>query len=389
MSRRKLRVGMVGGGGPANFFGAPHRRAILMDNSAELTAGALRSKPEESIESARELFFARGYGDWQSMIEGRGRAPGRRADRLRDDRHPQRRPLRPGRRRRRGRDRRPLREAADDHARRGQAAPAGRRVEEDARSSSPTPTPASRWSCSPRSWSRTARSARSARSRPGIPRAGWPRSSKAEGQKQASWRVDPAKAGASGCGGDIGTHAYEFVRFVAGLSATRRPGPAHVVRQGPGPRRRFHRPGRAGQRRDRHHRRLADHHRRPERQRLPRQRDQGDARMVDHRPQRPQALRGRPAGQALPPRGRIRLLPRLDQALHPRPVRPPRGLPRGPGEPPPHAPAGDPGQARREGPRARSSTPGSSTAWPAWRSSRPPSPARSRAASGSRSPKVG
>ena len=42
-----------------------------------------------------------------------------------------------------------------------------------------------------------------------------------EGQKQASWRVDPAKAGASGCGGDIGTHAYEFVRFVAGRQATR------------------------------------------------------------------------------------------------------------------------------------------------------------------------
>jgi predicted dehydrogenase len=43
----------------------------------------------------------------------------------------------------------------------------------------------------------------------------------ADGQKQAAWRVDPAKAGASGCGGDIGTHAYEFVRFVAGLSAKR------------------------------------------------------------------------------------------------------------------------------------------------------------------------
>ncbi len=73
MSRRKLRVGMVGGGGPANFFGGPHRRAILMDNAAELTAGALRSKPEESIESARDLFFARGYGDWESMIRRRGR----------------------------------------------------------------------------------------------------------------------------------------------------------------------------------------------------------------------------------------------------------------------------------------------------------------------------
>ena len=41
----------------------------------------------------------------------------------------------------------------------------------------------------------------------------------ASGQQQPSWRVDPSKAGASGCGGDIGTHAYEFVRFVAGCMA--------------------------------------------------------------------------------------------------------------------------------------------------------------------------
>jgi predicted dehydrogenase len=41
------------------------------------------------------------------------------------------------------------------------------------------------------------------------------------GQKQASWRVDPKRSGASGCGGDIGTHAYEFVRFVAGKKATK------------------------------------------------------------------------------------------------------------------------------------------------------------------------
>src|SRR3954453_8232466 len=68
--RRKLRAGMVGGGGPSSFFGAPHRRAILMDNSAELTAGALRSQPEDSIAAAEELFFSRGYGDWQALIDG-------------------------------------------------------------------------------------------------------------------------------------------------------------------------------------------------------------------------------------------------------------------------------------------------------------------------------
>ena len=65
-----MRVGMIGGGGPANFFGAPHRRAILLDNSAELTAGALRSDPESSLAAARELYFTRGYGDWKGLIDG-------------------------------------------------------------------------------------------------------------------------------------------------------------------------------------------------------------------------------------------------------------------------------------------------------------------------------
>ncbi len=36
------------------------------------------------------------------------------------------------------------------------------------------------------------------------------------GQKQASWRTDPARSGAGGAIGDIGTHAYHLVRFVTG-----------------------------------------------------------------------------------------------------------------------------------------------------------------------------
>ncbi|MBA3448934.1 MAG: Gfo/Idh/MocA family oxidoreductase [Pseudaminobacter sp.] len=39
----------------------------------------------------------------------------------------------------------------------------------------------------------------------------------ATGQKQASWRADPAKSGAGGATGDIGTHAYNLARFVTGL----------------------------------------------------------------------------------------------------------------------------------------------------------------------------
>lgn len=34
---------------------------------------------------------------------------------------------------------------------------------------------------------------------------------------QAQWRVDPQQAGLSGCGSDIGTHAYMQLRFVTGL----------------------------------------------------------------------------------------------------------------------------------------------------------------------------
>ena len=37
------------------------------------------------------------------------------------------------------------------------------------------------------------------------------------GNKQASWRTDPARSGAGGAIGDIGTHAYNLARFVTGL----------------------------------------------------------------------------------------------------------------------------------------------------------------------------
>ena len=40
------------------------------------------------------------------------------------------------------------------------------------------------------------------------------------GHKQAGWRVDPQRAGAGGCIGDIGTHAYNLACFVTGLNAT-------------------------------------------------------------------------------------------------------------------------------------------------------------------------
>jgi predicted dehydrogenase len=40
------------------------------------------------------------------------------------------------------------------------------------------------------------------------------------GQKQADWRTDPARSGAGGCIGDIGTHAFQLAEYISGLAAT-------------------------------------------------------------------------------------------------------------------------------------------------------------------------
>ena len=37
------------------------------------------------------------------------------------------------------------------------------------------------------------------------------------GNKQAAWRTDPAQSGGGGCIGDIGTHAFNLVRFITSL----------------------------------------------------------------------------------------------------------------------------------------------------------------------------
>jgi predicted dehydrogenase len=39
------------------------------------------------------------------------------------------------------------------------------------------------------------------------------------GQKQAAWRTDPKRSGAGGCVGDIGTHTYQLMCDISGLSA--------------------------------------------------------------------------------------------------------------------------------------------------------------------------
>lgn len=60
---------MVGGGQGA-FIGAVHRHAIALDGQAQLVAGALSSTPDKARASGRDLWLAddRNHGDWQALL---------------------------------------------------------------------------------------------------------------------------------------------------------------------------------------------------------------------------------------------------------------------------------------------------------------------------------
>jgi len=79
---RPLRYAMVGGGRDA-FIGAVHRHAIALDGQAVLVAGALSATPEKAIASGRDLGLAEGrsHGDWQALLADElGRPAGERID---------------------------------------------------------------------------------------------------------------------------------------------------------------------------------------------------------------------------------------------------------------------------------------------------------------------
>ncbi len=68
--KRKIRMGMVGGGIGA-FIGAVHRMAANLDGKIELVCGAFSSNPERSMQSGKELFLpeSRTYANYEEMIK--------------------------------------------------------------------------------------------------------------------------------------------------------------------------------------------------------------------------------------------------------------------------------------------------------------------------------
>ena len=72
----KLRVGMVGGGRGA-FIGAVHRLAMRLDDQIALVAGALSSDPANAAASAAEIGIApeRSYADYRDMARAEAARP--------------------------------------------------------------------------------------------------------------------------------------------------------------------------------------------------------------------------------------------------------------------------------------------------------------------------
>jgi predicted dehydrogenase len=213
---RRIRLGMVGGGQGA-FIGAVHRIAARIDDEYEFVAGALSADPKKAVASGKELGLAadRIYSDYQAMAKAEAkRADGIEAVSIVTPNHMHvpvakafieagihvicDKPLALN-----------LKEAKSLEAllkkkkvvfslthnysgypmiRQAQAMVAAgelgdiRLVQGEY----------------PQDWLTTAL--------------------EKTGQKQAAWRTDPKRSGAGGCVGDIGTHTYQLMTFVSGLT---------------------------------------------------------------------------------------------------------------------------------------------------------------------------
>lgn len=217
MSQRVLRMGMIGGGRGA-FIGAVHRLAAALDHEAALTAGCFSSDPDRSRESGRDLGVpeARVYGTWRDMLDRETRLPpGERVDFVTIV-TPNAAHYEPAL---------AFIEAgfhiACDKPLVTTGAQAARLIAAAERSGSIALVT---YNYSGYPMVKEARHRVRSGGLGPIRRVvveynqGWLATNlEASGQKQASWRVDPARAGAGGAIGDIGSHAEQLLSYVTGL----------------------------------------------------------------------------------------------------------------------------------------------------------------------------
>ncbi len=211
MTTPRIRYAMVGGGRGA-FIGAVHRIAARMDDGFELVAGALSSNPENARLSAADLHIAadRAYTSFEEMLRvEKTRADGIQAVVIVTPNHMHfpvakacleagidvicDKPVT-----------RTLEEALE--------------LEQIVKKSGCFFALTHNYSAYP-----LVRYAREivAQGKLGKLRVvqveypqEWLTEAAGDDNKQASWRTDPARSGAAGCLGDIGTHAFQLARFI-------------------------------------------------------------------------------------------------------------------------------------------------------------------------------
>ena len=212
--KRKIRMGMVGGG-PGAFIGAVHRMAARLDGEIELVSGVFGRDPAKSRACAEELFLDpdRGYADYRAMIDAELALPEDRRIDFVAVCTPNRFHF-------------PVARAfleAGFHVLCEK--PLAMNLEE-AVELEKVVKKTGRLFCLMHNYTGfpMVRQARQLVSEGALGTVrkinveyslGWLASPNAG--KQAAWRVDPGQAGISGCMGDIGTHAQNLIEFVTGM----------------------------------------------------------------------------------------------------------------------------------------------------------------------------
>ncbi len=210
----RIRLGMVGGGRGA-FIGAVHRIASRIDDQYELVAGAFSSDPEKSAASAADLGVARSYGSFAEMaVKEARRKDGIEVVAIVTPNH-MHAPV------------------AMEFLKRGihvicdkpltATLPEAKKLARAAAASGVIFALTHNYTGYPM--------VRQAKAMVDAGDLGDIRLVNVEyaqdwlaeplettGQKQADWRTDPARSGAGGATGDIGTHAFNLANFVTGLS---------------------------------------------------------------------------------------------------------------------------------------------------------------------------
>jgi len=218
---QKLRMGMIGGG-PGAFIGAIHRIAANMDGEIELVCGAFSSDPEKSKQAGAALYLPadRVYGSYKEMIRSEAALP---ANERMDF----------------------VSIVTPNHL---HAEPAKLALENgfhvvldkpmtfdlaEAMELRSVAEKSGKYFCLTHTYTgypllKEARQQVLSGQFGTIRKVyveypqGWLSSLlESAGNKQADWRTDPAKSGAAGAIGDIGTHAFNMAEYVSGLKVTK------------------------------------------------------------------------------------------------------------------------------------------------------------------------